>query len=305
MKAHGTGNHFVLLPDRDDALTLDAALTRALCDARTGVGGDGVIRIGAPRVPSQADVFMDYRNADGSVAEMCGNGVRCVAKVVLDRGWVEGDRVLVDTRCGVKAVDVVSRARGGRVGWVRVAMGSPTIGDPVDLDASPLVDGHGSGQPLGAVAPDAVTAEHRLLRLTTVGMGNPHAVVVVDDVARAPLARWAGLAADQPSFPHGVNVEVAAVVGPDVVEGRIHERGVGETAASGTGASAIAVAACHLGLTGPHVRVRLPGGDLICDWRDDGVSVTGPAEVVATGEIDPDWLDQLRQQSATPTSVGH
>lgn len=290
MKAHGTGNHFVLLPDRDNALTLDAALTRALCDPRTGLGGDGVIRVGAPAADVAADVTMDYRNADGSLAEMCGNGVRCVAKLAADRGWVAGDRLRVDTRGGVKAVDVVTRTGEGRVAAVRVAMGAPTIGDPIEVDVSPLRDGHGAGEPLGGSAPDAVTAEHRLLRLTTVGMGNPHAVAVVDDVAAAPLGRWARLVVDQPAFPGGVNVEVVAVAGPDMLDARIHERGVGETAASGTGAAAIAVAACHLGLTGPRVTVRLPGGSLDCDWREDGVYLTGPAETVATGHLDADWL---------------
>jgi diaminopimelate epimerase len=290
VKAHGTGNHFVLLPDRGDALTLDAPLARSLCDERTGLRGDGVIRLGAPRDPEHADVFMDYRNRDGSLAETCGNGVRCVAKHVLDDGWVPGDRVRVDTRAGVRAVDVVARHGDGRVAEVCVAMGVPVVGDPVDLDISPLADPPATGAVLGDADAAVATAEHRLLRLTTVALGNPHAVAVVDDVHRAPLARWARLASEHHAFPSGVNVEVLAAAGPDVIEGRIHERGVGETAASGTGAAAIAVTACHLGLAGSPVTVRLPGGELVCEWRDDDLQLTGPAETVAAGHLDPAWL---------------
>lgn len=303
MKAHGTGNHFVLLPDRGDALVLDAALAAALCDERTGLGGDGVIRLGAPREGQQADVFMDYRNHDGSLPEMCGNGVRCVAKYVLDAGWLTGDTVRVDTRAGIKHVSVVARDAEGRVTQVRVAMGRPVVGDPVDLDVSPLAEPAEAGQMLDG--PAAVTAEHRLLRLTTVALGNPHAVAVVDDVEAVPLARWARLARDHHAFmSSGVNVEVLAVAGEDVVDGRIYERGVGETAASGTGASAIAVTACQLGLTGPNVTVRLPGGDLGCDWRDDGVHLTGPAEIVATGELDAAWLEARTQPDSSLRSAG-
>lgn len=303
MKAHGTGNHFVLLPDRDDALALDAPLAAALCDERTGLGGDGVIRLGAPRDSRTADVFMDYRNRDGSLPEMCGNGVRCVAKYVLDAGWVAGDTLRVDTRAGVKPVTVVARDAEGRVTHVSVAMGAPVVGDPVELDVSPLADPSGPAGLFGEAA--AVTAEHRLLRLTTVALGNPHAVAVVDDVAAVPLARWARLARDHPAFASaGVNLEVLAVVDDAVVDGRIDERGVGETAASGTGASAIAVTACHLGLTGPTVAVRLPGGELRCEWREDGVQLTGPAEVVATGELDAAWLAAHTDSNRAVPSAG-
>lgn len=303
MKAHGTGNHFVLLPDKDDGLALGAPLAAALCDERTGLGGDGVIRLGAPRDSRQADVFMDYRNRDGSLAETCGNGVRCVAKYALDAGWLTGDTVRVDTRAGVKHVTVVARDADGRVARVRVAMGTPVVGDPVDLDVSPLAD---PSEPAGLLdGSAAVTAEHRLLRLTTVALGNPHAVAVVDDVGAVPLARWARLARDHHAFMNaGVNVEVLAVAGDGVVDGRIYERGVGETAASGTGASAIAVAACHLGLTGPRVTVRLPGGDLGCEWREDGVYLTGPAETVATGELDAAWLAARTAPSSAIPSAG-
>lgn len=290
MKAHGTGNHFVLLPDPDDVLSLDDELTRQLCDPRTGLGGDGAIRIRPPRDDADADVFMDYRNRDGSVAEMCGNGVRCVAKVVLDRGWVAGDRLRVGTRAGVRVADVAARHADGRVARVRVAMGAAELGDPVDLDISPLADPPDGARSDRDDGGPIVTAEHRLLELTTVSLGNPHAVAVVDDVTRVPLARWARLAGEHPAFGDGVNLEVLAGVDGETVQGRIHERGVGETAASGTGAGAIAVAACHLGLTGPRVTVRLPGGELDCHWTHQGVVLTGPAEIVATGRLDPGWL---------------
>lgn len=280
----------MILPDPDDVLTLDDELARGLCDQRTGLGGDGAIRVGPARDGTGADVIMDYRNRDGSLAEMCGNGVRCVAKVALDRGWVAGDRLLVDTRAGVKAVDVAARHGDGRVARMRVGMGAPVFGEPVEVDVSPLAGPPEPGAaPVGGDEP-IVTAEHRLLELTPLSMGNPHAVAVVDDVARVPLARWAGLAAQHAAFPDGVNLEVVAAVDAGTVRGRIHERGVGETAASGTGAAAIAVVACHLGLSGSRVTVRLPGGELDCHWTEHGVVLTGPAEVVATGWLDPGWL---------------
>jgi diaminopimelate epimerase len=270
VKAHGAGNDFVLLPDPDDRLSLDAALVRALCDRHRGLGADGVIRL-APARDGDAHVFMDYWNADGSVAEMCGNGVRCVAKYVVDRRLVDAATVLVDTRGGIKAVEVVSRAVDGRVDEVRVDMGAPVPGK-VELP----VDDVG-------------------VSVTTLSMGNPHAVLVVDDVATAPVVELGPRLATHPLFADGTNVEFIAIAARDRVAGRIWERGVGETQASGTGASAMAVAAHLLGLADRHVRVDLPGGGLVVDWTDETLLVTGPAVEVAAGELDSAWLASVTQ----------
>jgi diaminopimelate epimerase len=266
VKAHGAGNDFVLLPDPDDRLTLTAPLVRALCAAHVGLGADGVIRVAPARHGLDADVFMDYWNADGSVAEMCGNGVRCVAKYVADRG-LDNDVVRVDTRGGVKVVRVVQR-HNGKVSLVRVDMGAPVIGvvdEPLDLGDAKV-------------------------RITTVSMGNPHAVMVTDDVEQAPLAEIAPAIQAHELFPQGTNVEVIAVPHRTRIRGRIYERGVGETLASGTGASAMAAAAQALGLADARVTVALRGGDLIIERDDQTLWVTGPALEVAQGSLDEAWL---------------
>lgn len=284
VKAHGTGNDFVLLPDVDDAVVLTPGLVRALCHRRFGVGGDGVIRIGRARPGNDADVFMDYWNADGGIAEMCGNGVRCVAKHVVDHGLVRGDLVRVDTRAGVKSVQVVERHADGAVARVRVDMGAPQLLGDVQLDVSPLTVLARAGG--GGVA----TADQRTIIATAVSMGNPHAVVFVDDVAAAPVERWGPTIERDPRFPEGTNVEFISVPARDRVVGRIWERGVGETMASGTGSSAMAVAAHLRGGADRHVVVELPGGELRVDWDEDTLHMTGPAVEVGAGDLDEAWL---------------
>ncbi len=267
VKVHGAGNDFVLLPDPEDALTLEPPLVRRLCARHHGLGGDGVIRLAPAREGVAADVFMDYRNADGSLAEMCGNGVRCVAKHVADHGLVPGDVVRVDTRGGVKTVRV-SRGPDGRVTSVRVDMGTPVVGK---IDEPLEVDG-------------------QVVAVTTLSMGNPHAVTLVPDVAAAPLRRLGPALQRHPAFPDGCNVEVIAVPSRDRVRGRVWERGVGETMASGTGCAAMAVAARLLGLAERAVTVAVPGGELTVQWTDETLWVCGPAVEVATGELDETWL---------------
>ena len=268
VKAHGAGNDFVLLADLDDRLALPADLVVALCDRHTGIGADGVIRVAPARPGIDADVFMDYRNADGSVVEMCGNGVRCVAKYVADRGVVGGDTIRVDSRAGVKPVTVTARDGDGLVSAVRVDMGAPV---PGEVDAELDVDG-------------------RTVRVTTLSMGNPHAVLLVDDVAIAPVTDLGPRIERHPVFPEGTNVEFISAPARDHVVGRIWERGVGETLASGTGGSAMAAAAHLLGRADRAVRVSLPGGDLAVDWTDETLTVTGPAVEVAEGAVDDTWL---------------
>jgi diaminopimelate epimerase len=280
IKAHGTGNDFVVVVDLADAVDLPDALVRALCDRRTGVGADGVIRIGAPRRRG-GDVFMDYRNADGTAVEMCGNGVRVVAKTVLDRGLVPAaDGVLaVDTRDGVKEVEVV-RGADGRVATVTVDMGPPHWRPdeiPADLD-----DPHEFRLD---VAPDTVWS--------AVSMGNPHVVTRVDDLAVAPVATLGPAVEQHPRFPNGTNVEFAHVRAVDHVDLRVWERGVGETQACGTGACATLAVLRADGLVGDRATIRVPGGDLAVAYAPDqhpSVFLTGPAEEVATATLSDAWL---------------
>lgn len=273
---HGAGNDFIIVPDLDDSIDLGEQLTAALCQAHHGLGADGTIRLGAPRVEG-ADVFMDYRNADGSVAQMCGNGVRCVAKYMIDEGLVEGDTVRVDTRDGIKTVQVTDTDDHGRVRSVRVAMGVPRVGE---------VDWTLPVNPVGELPADVPSN----LRVTTLSMGNPHAVSLTDDVDRWPLAVVGEYLGRHPAFPDGVNAEVISIVSRSHIRGRIFERGVGETQASGTGASAMAVAAIAQDLTDRDVAVELPGGRLRAEWTDDELFITGPAVEVARGTLDPTWV---------------
>ena len=277
-KVHGCGNDFVLIEDLDDRVTLSGALTRAICARHHGIGADGVIRL-APPQDAATDVFMDYRNADGSVAEMCGNGVRCVAMYLLDHGLMQGDVVRVGSRAGLKTVTVTRRDASGRVTETCVDMGTPRPTGSVVLRV-PAPDG------VDGPVVEEVTA-------TTLSMGNPHAVLLVDDVAKAPVAQWGPRIERDVAFPDGTNVEFIEISGPTAIRGRIWERGVGETMASGTGASAMAAAAHLLGHTGRAVRVDLPGGALFVDWGAETLWVRGPAVEVFAGRLSDAWLEQV------------
>jgi diaminopimelate epimerase len=267
VKAHGTGNDFVVVEDLTDRYRITPELVRVVCDRHFGVGADGLIRI-APG--GRAPFFMDYHNADGSVAEMCGNGVRVVGKYLSDRGHVGGAFDL-ETRAGVKHLELHADDRG-LVDRVTVDMGGAEVADD---DRKLDVDG-------------------RVVTATCLSMGNPHAVVFVDDVDDAPVTGLGPLLERHPAFPAGTNVEFAQVVDAQVVRQRTWERGVGETLACGTGACAVAVAATLHGLVGRPLVVELRGGRLELDWTPGGtVRMTGPAREVASGTLDPDLLAGL------------
>ncbi|WP_134767166.1 diaminopimelate epimerase [Nocardioides sp. 1609] len=260
LKGHGTRNDFVLLPDHDGTLHGDLAddRVRALCDRRGGIGGDGVLRVVRRPESEGGRWFMDYRNADGSVAEMCGNGIRVFARHLVDEGLVEAGRpVDIDTRAGTKQV-VVLDGPGG----VQVDMGPPRL--------------------LGETT---VGVGGRTWSATHVDMGNPHAVAFVDDLADAGALTTAP-SHDAATYPRGVNVEFVVRRGPAHVAMRVHERGSGETQACGTGACAVAVAATGvLGLERDvDLAVEQPGGTVTIRWTaQDRVLMTGPAVVVAGG----------------------
>ncbi|MFY0409823.1 diaminopimelate epimerase [Solicola sp. PLA-1-18] len=266
LKGHGTQNDFVLLPDHDGSVhgDLDPGFVAALCHRRRGLGADGVLRVirtehVAPELAGDAEWFMDYRNADGSVSEMCGNGVRVFAKHLLDEGLVPaGEPVAVGTRDGVKTV---TRDDDGAY---FVDMGVPRL-----------------------LGESKVTPAGRTFAATGVDMGNPHAVAFVDDLADAgPLTEEPGY--DTSLYPDGVNIELVVRRGERHVAMRVHERGSGETLSCGTGACAVAVAAATAD-DAPRpatYRVDLPGGTLVITWREDGrLLMAGPAEIVAGGEM--------------------
>jgi len=268
VKAHGTGNDFVVVEDLHDHYRLTPELARAVCDRHLGIGADGLIRI-APG--TEAPFFMDYRNADGSLAEMCGNGVRVVGKYLGDRGHVAGAFDL-ETRAGVKHLELHADD-SGCVDRVTVDMGAPTLEDERTLE----VDG------------ESFTA-------TTLSMGNPHAVLFVDDVDKAPVTTLGPRLETHPTFlPARTNVEFAQVVDRGTVRQRTWERGVGETLACGTGACAVAVAAQIRDLAGHPVVIELRGGRIDLDWTPGGtVRMTGPAREVAHGTLTDAFLSSLR-----------
>ncbi|WP_225631480.1 diaminopimelate epimerase [Streptomyces solaniscabiei] len=280
LKGHGTENDFVIVPDPENAVDLPPAAVAALCDRRAGIGGDGLLHVvrsaahpEAKDMAAEAEWFMDYRNGDGSVAEMCGNGVRVFARYLQHAGHVTAGDLTVATRGGVKRVHL------SKDGDVTVGMGRALL-------------------PEGDVE---VSVGERSWPARNVNMGNPHAVAFVADLEHA------GSLYDPPpyrpaaAYPDGVNVEFVVDRGPRHVAMRVHERGSGETRSCGTGACAVAVAAARRdgadpAATGTPVTytVDVPGGTLVITERPDGeIEMTGPAVIVAEGEIDTTWLEEV------------
>ena len=286
-KYHGTGNDFVMIEDVADKVELTSDLVALLCDRHKGIGADGLIRI-APS--DRADFFMDYWNADGATAEMCGNGVRCLAKYVLERGLTDKTELEVDTRAGVKRLWLDVDA--GTVRSVRVDMGPPAL----ERSAIPMTGG-GDDRFVGEPFPDAGPE----YRATAVSMGNPHLVLVgASDLGELDLPRIGPPLEHHPDFPQRTNVEFIRVRGERAIDVRVWERGVGETMACGTGACASLVGASEMGLVGRSATIRFPGGDVEVQWAEDGrVYLTGPATFVFDGELADTLLPALREGAAT------
>ena len=294
-KYHGTGNDFVVLEDLADGIHLDPVAIAALCDRRRGVGADGLIRIAPAR---DADFFMDYYNAEGAPAEMCGNGIRCLAKYVYERGFTDRREIDVSTRAGVK--HLLLDASDGIVRMVTVDMGPPAF----ERKAIPM-----AGDPTATFIGQPFEADGRTYVGTALSMGNPHLVLFLDpaeDLGAVNCERIGSMVEHHAAFPNRTNVEFAKVV-----DGRIHirvwERGVGETMACGTGACAALVACSLAGLTGRSAELEFPGGLLSVSWReDDHAFLTGPAVCVYDGELDDAWLASASirsgQVAATATS---
>jgi diaminopimelate epimerase len=277
-KYHGTGNDFVLLEDLEDRRPLDPALVAALCDRRTGVGADGVIRVVAGE--GDDDFFMDYRNADGSLAEMCGNGVRCLGKLVFERGLTDRTELEVGTLAGRRHLSV--DVRDGVVVAVTVGMGSPAF-------ARSAIPMEGPADEPFLTEPFEL-GDGRTVKATALSMGNPHLVLFLDDdPAAEPVATIGPRLEHHAWFPRQTNVEFAQPRGDGLVA-RVWERGSGETMACGTGACAVAVAANEAGLVPATTTVTFPGGTLGVRRLEDDVLLTGPAVRVFEGTVDPAWL---------------
>ncbi len=274
-KMHGIGNDYVYVSTFDQKAPAEPAkLAVAVSDRHYGIGGDGLILI----MPSeQADARMRMFNADGSEGEMCGNGIRCVAKYLYDHDVVRKDRLRIETGRGVLTLDL--EVDGKKVRRVRVNMGTPILDPariPTLLTGEPPID-----------APIAIDGQ--TFAVTAVSVGNPHAVIYVDDAGAFPLETMGPRIENHPAFPRRVNVHVVQVSSPDEVTMRTWERGSGITLACGTGACSVCVAGVVTRRSGRTILAHLPGGDLELEWPDDHAPVymTGPATEVFSG----DWPD--------------
>lgn len=269
-KMHGCGNDYVYVDCTKAMLKDPSAAAQALSDRHFGVGGDGLILI----CPSEtADFRMAMYNADGSEGAMCGNGIRCVAKYVYDKGLTDKTRITVETKAGIKTLDLT--VEEGKVSLVKVDMGLPNC----NSEAIPVV---GLGD---FVVGRSVNVAGRDWTMTCVSMGNPHAVVWVDSM-NLPLEELGPQFEHHSMFPDRVNTEFVQILNDHEINMRVWERGSGETLACGTGACA-SVAATYLNRrTGSSVLVHLRGGDLMIEIGDDGhIYMTGPATTVFEGEI--------------------
>ena len=282
-KLHGAGNDFVMIEDLDDKIFLTPEEVAFICNRHFGVGGDGVIIV-KPSPREECAAYMDYYNSDGTKAEMCGNGVRCFAKFLVDRKIVDpaAGSFVAHTLAGPKPISFTVDGEG-LLEMATVDMGAPELAAakvPTTLPSVATSFGE-------AVVEQPVSAGGRKLSFTCVSMGNPHAVAFVDDPLTYPVTSAGPLFELAPEFPEKANIEFAHVDG-DVITMRVWERGCGETLACGTGSCATAVAAHLTGRAGRKVQIKLLGGTLGIEWREsDGhVYLTGPAQQSFSGSIE-------------------
>ncbi|KPJ62499.1 MAG: hypothetical protein AMS15_03670 [Planctomycetes bacterium DG_23] len=312
VKMQATGNDYILIEDLPAGracrqagrqglqrkVARPATLARSICQKHFGVGADGLILILAPspkrlwRVGDKsrvADFRMRIFNPDGSEAEMCGNGIRCLAKLVYERKYTRKKKLAIETASGIRALRLFTRK--GKVLRVEVNMGLPGL----ERDEIPM---RGKGSPVLA---EPVRALGKTFTAACLSMGNPHCVIFRKNIASFPLEKYGPAIENSPLFPQRTNVEFVKLLNRGEVEMRVWERGVGETLACGTGAAAVAVAGCLTGRTNRKIQIhpclpavpagrragKVPGGDLEVDFRTDGcVYLTGAAEVVFEGQ----WL---------------
>ncbi|HEX5137540.1 MAG TPA: diaminopimelate epimerase [Planctomycetota bacterium] len=261
-KMHGAGNDYVYVDLFDERVEDAPAVAIAVSDRHKGIGADGLILLGPSEV---ADVRMVMYNADGSRSGMCGNGLRCLARLARDRGRAKGDVVRIETDVGVRTVALTA-------GGARADMGAPVLEParvPVRLPGARVVD-------------EALLVDGRTLRITCLSMGNPHAVVFVDDVRRFDVARFGPALERHEVFPDRVNASFVQVVDRTRVRQRTWERGAGETLACGSGACAVCVAGVLTGRTDRRIASELPGGELLLEWAES-VFLAGETVTVFAG----------------------
>lgn len=274
-KMQGCGNDYIYINGLEEKIENEAEAAVKLSDRHFGIGGDGIIII---KKGVKADFEMVMYNPDGTRAEMCGNAIRCVAKYVYDNGYINSTSFTIESMGAVKYIDVT--VENGKVVSAKVDMGAPIL-NACDI---PVI---GSGR----VVKEKITVEGRDFEMTCVSMGNPHAVMFIDEHPKDFNLDFYGsrFESNTDVFPNRVNAEFAKVIDRKNIEMRVYERGTGETLACGTGSCATAVAAVLNGLADNDVTIHLVGGDLQISWsgnEEDSVFMTGPAEYVFSGEID-------------------
>ncbi len=257
MKMHGLGNDFVVVDERGQMPQVDAALARAMADRHRGVGFDQLAVI---TDSTQGDLHLTFWNSDGSTSAACGNATRCIARLVMDQTGRDSLTIMTD-RGTLQAVDAGDGLTSVNMGQPQLAWDEIPLSEQMDTLHLPI-----DGAP------------------TATGMGNPHCTFFVDDAEAVDLATQGALIEQHPLFPQRTNVQFAHLIGPDHLRMRVWERGVGVTLASGSSSCATAVAAARRGLTGKKVTITLDGGDLVIDWRDDGVWMTGATAYVFDGQ---------------------
>lgn len=272
-KMHGLGNDYVYVNCFEEKIDNPPAVARFVSDRHFGIGSDGLIMINPSKT---ADFEMEMYNADGSRGEMCGNGIRCVAKYVYDYGLTGKTQISVETLGGIKYLDLT--VEDGKVSLVKVDMGKPEL----EADRIPIISEREQ------VIDEPIEVDGKEYHMTGVSMGNPHAVIYVDDVKGLDLEKIGPKFENHERFPKRINTEFVHCIDRQTVEMRVWERGSGETLACGTGACAVAVSSILNNLTDTQVTVKLLGGDLQIEWdrEKDRVFMTGPATVVFDGVID-------------------
>ena len=282
-KMQGLGNDYVYVNCFKEKIDNPPEVAKIVSDRHFGIGSDGLIMINPSKV---ADFEMEMYNADGSRGEMCGNGIRCVAKYVYDYGLTDKTHISVETLGGIKYLDLT--VKDGKVALVRVDMGEPEL----DPEKIPIIM-KGYSDETDRVLNAQIKVDGKEYHMTGVSMGNPHDVVYIDDVQGLDIEKIGPKFENHSCFPNRTNTEFVEILDRKNVFMRVWERGTGETLACGTGCCATAVACVLNGLTDDEITVKLLGGELHIRWdrKANLVYMTGPAKIVFEGEVDPDSID--------------
>ena len=271
-KMHGLGNDYVYIDAINQKIENESSLAKFVSNRHFGIGSDGLILICKSEI---ADFKMRMFNSDGSEAEMCGNGIRCVGKFVYDKGLANKTTVKIETLAGIKTL--ILNTKDGKVGTARVDMGEPIL----EAEKIPVIS---TEKPVKNLE---LEAENKKFKFTCVSMGNPHAITIVENTKEFDVEKYGKVLEIDKAFPKKANIEFAQIIDRQNINMRVWERGAGETLACGTGACATAVA-CNLnGLTDRKVNIELLGGTLNIEWNetDNHVYMTGPAVTVFDGEL--------------------